>query len=219
MPLEFHAEVLSGTTQDRAELWRVAGVALAVAVAILLLLQSAFGSWRLAGLLFVTIPLGVSGGVLAAWFVGGIKSLPALLGILAVLGIVIRNGILLIRSYQEAADDPRTASKADGVLAATRAQVTPIVLTALLTACVMFPLAVGGVVGGTEFLQPLAVVVLGGLVSAILWSVFVLPALCLRLPSRPANPAHRDRRVNPDRRVHPDHEPSGTVTSSTPTPV
>jgi Cu/Ag efflux pump CusA len=210
MPLEFHAEVLSGTTQSRAEHWRVAGVALAVVIAILLLLQSAFGSWRLAGLLLVTIPLGVSGGALAALFVDGIRTLPAMLGILTVLGIVIRNGILLIRSYLQAGADPRTGSLAEGVPAATRAQVTPIVLTALLTAAAMLPTAVSGVVGGTEVLQPLAVVVLGGLFSATLWSVFVLPALCLRLFGRPAHP---------DRRARPVHERSGTETSSTPTPV
>jgi Cu/Ag efflux pump CusA len=222
MPLEFHAEVLSGATQYRAEHWRVASVALAVAVAILLLLQSAFGSWRLAGLLFVAIPLGVSGGAVAALFVDGIRTLPAMLGMLAVLGIVIRNGILLTRSYQNAGADPDTPSVAEGVLAATRAQVTPIVLTALLTAGSMFPLAVAGVVGGTEILQPLAVVVLGGLISATLWSVFLLPALYLRFSARPAHstrharPARPTRRARRARRVH---ERPASATSSTPAGV
>jgi Cu/Ag efflux pump CusA len=217
MPLEFHAEVLSGTTQYRAEHWRVAGVALAVAIAILLLLQSIFGSWRLAGLLFVTIPLGVSGGAVAALFLGGIRSLPVMLGILTVLGIVLRNGILLIRSYQLAEADPRPASPDDRISAATRAQLTPIVLTVLLTAAAMLPLAVSGVVGGTEILQPLAVVALGGLVSATLWSIFVLPALCLRVLGGPAE--HPVRRAHLHRRTRRFHERSGTATKSTPTPV
>jgi Cu/Ag efflux pump CusA len=217
MPLEFHAEVLSGTTQYRAEHWRVAGVALAVAIAILLLLQSVFGSWRLAGLLFVTVPLGVSGGAVAALFLGGIRSLPVMLGILTVLGIVLRNGILLIRSDQLAGADPRTASLDERISAATRAHVAPIVLTALLTAAAMLPMAVSGVVGGTEVLQPLAVVVLGGLVSATVWSLFVLPALCLRFLGGPAE--HPVRRVHPHRRARRFHERSSTAKNSTPTPV
>jgi Cu/Ag efflux pump CusA len=170
----------------------------------------------------VAIPLGVSGGAVAALFVAGIRTLPAMLGMLAVLGIVIRNGILLTRSYQNAGADPDTPSVAEGALAATRAQVTPIVLTALLTAGSMFPLAVAGVVGGTEILQPLAVVVLGGLISATLWSVFLLPALYLRFSARPAHstrharPARPTRRARRARRVH---ERPASATSSTPAGV
>ena len=184
MPLEFHAEVLSGTTQYQVEHWRVAAVTLAVAIAILLLLQVILSSWRLAALLFLAIPMGVTGGALAALSVGGIHSLGAILGILAVLGIVVRNSILLVRAYQQVdADDHRVAAHA-GVLSATRDQVTPIVLTALLTAVALLPLAASGVVGGTEVLHPLAVVTIGGLISSTLFSLFLLPALYLRLVGR-----------------------------------
>ncbi len=170
MPLEFHAEVLSGTTPFQAEHWRVAGVALAVAVAALLLLQVAFGSWRLAILLFLTAPLGVSGAAIGGWLAGGVNTLAAMLAVLAVLGLVIRDGVLLIHDYQR-------AGAADGVLAATRARVIPVVLTALLTAALVSPFAFGSVTGGTEVLHPFAVTVLGALVSAVLFSVVVLPAL------------------------------------------
>ena len=98
MPLEFHAEVLSDAQQQQGRFWRVGGVALAVALGIFLLLQAAFGSWRLAALLFVTLPLSVVGGVLAACLVGGIRSLGALMGLLAVFGIAARNNVLLVRT-------------------------------------------------------------------------------------------------------------------------
>jgi Cu/Ag efflux pump CusA len=180
MPLEFHAEVLNGTTERRAEHWRMTGAALAAAIAILLLLHAAFGSWRLSTLLFLTAPLGVAGGMVGASLVGGIRSVGAILGLLAVLGIVVRDGILLLRSYQDLDADAQHANQVAGVLAATRAQVVPVVLTALLTAAAMAPLALSGVVGGTEVLHPLAGVVLGGLVSSTPVSLFVLPGLYLR---------------------------------------
>jgi len=181
MPLEFHAEVLSGSTSYRAEHVRVAAVALAVAIAILLLLHVAFGSWRLAGLLFVTAPLGVTGAALAGRLSGGIGTLASMIGILAVLGIVIRNGVLLVRSYQHADSDHFDGSAAEEVRAVTSEQVPAILLTALLTAAVMLPLAFSGAVAGTEILHPFAGVVLGGLVSSTIFSIFVLPALYLRL--------------------------------------
>jgi Cu/Ag efflux pump CusA len=187
MPLEFHAEVFSGTTQYRAEHWRVAAVAIAVAVTILLLLHVVFGSWRLAGLLFVTAPLGVIGCAVAARFTGGgIESLAAMLGILAVLGIVVRNGVVLLRSYQDIRAESSGGLVADRIAVATRDQVTPTLLTALLTAAVLAPMAFSSVVGGTEVLHPLSIVILAGLLSSTLVNLFVLPALYLTLFGRPA---------------------------------
>jgi Cu/Ag efflux pump CusA len=198
MPVEFHAEVFSGTTQYRAEHLRVAAVGVAVAVAILLLLHVVFGSWRLAGLLFVTTPLGVIGSVLAARFTGGgIGSLGAMLGILAVLGIVMRNGIVLLRSYQDARAESTGAPVAQRLEAATREQVAPTLLTALLTAAALAPMAFSTIVGGTEVLHPLSIVILTGLLSSTLFNLFILPALYLKLfcgavrqsPSSAAAPA------------------------------
>jgi multidrug efflux pump subunit AcrB len=161
-------------------------VALAVAVAILLLLHVAFGSWRLAGLLFLTFPLGVAGAVLATRWTGGLGSLGSLMGMLAVLGIVMRDGIVLLRNYQRREADPRNPLGVEGTLSVTRAHLTPVVLTALMTAAVVAPTAVLGVVAGTEVLHSFAAVVLTGLISSTLYSAFVLPGLYLRLFERPA---------------------------------
>ena len=182
MPTEFHAEVLSGTTQYDAEHWRVAAVVLAVAVAILLLLHSAFGSWRLAALQFVLLPLGVMGGVLAGSFVGGVRTVGVLAGLLAVLGLVVRNGVLLIRGYQEV--DAAGPERTDTILGVTRGQLTPIVLTAALVTAVAAPFALWGTTAGTEVIHPVAVVVLGGLITSTFCSVLLLPALYLRLERR-----------------------------------
>jgi Cu/Ag efflux pump CusA len=186
MPLEFHAEVFSNTTTYRTEHWHVAAIALAVALAILLLLHVAFGSWRLAGLLFLTFPLGVAGAVFATRWTGGLGSLGSLMGMLAVLGIVMRDGIVLLRNYQRRDADPGSPLTVAGSLAITRAHLTPVVLTALMTAAVVAPTAVLGVVAGTEVLHSFAAVVLAGLVSSTLYSTLVLPGLYLRLFERPA---------------------------------
>ncbi|MDQ1720737.1 MAG: hypothetical protein QOI26_471, partial [Pseudonocardiales bacterium] len=178
MPLEFHAEAFSASTEESAQHTRVALAIVAVAAAVLLLLQAALGSWRLAALLLLSAPLGVAGGALAALPVGGIRSVGALLGILAVLGVVLRNGILLFSEYQRARSAGRPVS-AVKVLELTRQQVSPSVLSALLTAALLAPLALLPTVGGTEIVRPFAVVVIGGLISAVVLNLLVLPALYL----------------------------------------
>jgi CzcA family heavy metal efflux pump len=181
MPLEYHAEVVDGAAQRTDQRWRVAGVAVAVAVGIFLLLQAAFNSWRLASLLFLTLPLAGVGGVLAAFFVGGIRSIGALVGLLAVLGIAVRNSILLLRSYQRCEHEDGEAFGPGLIVRATRERVGPIVVTALTTAIGLLPLLIWGSTAGTEVVYPLAVVVLGGLITSTLLTLFVLPALYLRL--------------------------------------
>jgi multidrug efflux pump subunit AcrB len=153
-------------------------MAIAAALAILLVLQAAFGSWRLAAMVFLTIPLAAAGGVLAALVLGGVMTLGALAGLLAVLGIATRNSILLIRGMQRLASVAGT-SRQDAVLQATREDLGHILLTAALTAVVLLPLLVLGRVAGTEVLYPMAVVVLGGLITSTVFTVFVVPALYL----------------------------------------
>jgi len=195
MPTEYHAEVL-GAAEAQIDLrWRVAGLALAVAIGIFLLLQAAFSSWRLAAAVFLTLPLAAAGGVLSALFVGGIGTLGALAGVVAVIGIAARNNILLVRSYQQSEPDEGGGVGADSVVRATRERVAPVVLTALAIALVFLPLLFLGSTAGTEVIYPLAVVVLGGLVTTTVLTLFVLPGLYLWLTRRPSGtdsvPAHQ----------------------------
>jgi hypothetical protein len=171
MPLEFHAEVRSDTQRhQQGQFWRVGAVAFAVALGIFLVLQAAFGSWRLAALLFLTLPVSVVGGVLAAGLVGGVRSLGALMGLLAIFAIAARNNVLLIRTFGRSAPPD-----ADLVVRVTRDRVAPIVLTALTMVAALLPLLFLGRVAGTEALFPFAVVVMGGLVTSTLLSVLILP--------------------------------------------
>jgi Cu/Ag efflux pump CusA len=192
MPLEYHAEVLGDAAERQREDRRVLGLALAALVGIFFLLQAAFRSWRLALLLFLTLPLACAGGVLTALLVGGVTSLGALLGLFAVLGIAARNGIGLLREYQHLEQQAGEPPGPELVMTATRDRAGPVLITALATAVVLLPLVFftdsSGGIAGTEVLYPLAVVVLGGLVTSTLLSTLVLPALYLRGRHRHAQP-------------------------------
>jgi Cu/Ag efflux pump CusA len=175
MPLEFHAEVHSDTLHQQGQFWRVGAAVLAVAVAIYLLLQAAFGSWTLATLLFLTLPLSVGGAVVAAGPVGGVRSLGALMGLLAVFGIAARHNVVLIRNLRR--DAPPDSDLVNHV---TRDRAAPIVLSAATIVAALLPLPFLGRVAGTESLFPFAVVVMGGLVTTVLVTLLVVPALYLR---------------------------------------
>ena len=197
MPLEFHAEVRSDTQrQQQGQFWRVGAVAFAVALGIFLVLQAAFGSWRLAALLFLTLPVSVVGGVLAAGLVGGVRSLGALMGLLAIFAIAARNNVLLIRTFGRSAPPD-----ADLVVRVTRDRVAPIVLTALTMVAALLPLLFLGRVAGTEALFPFAVVVMGGLVTSTLLSVLIVPPLYLRFAPGVRPLRHRTAQAAPSPRL------------------
>jgi Cu/Ag efflux pump CusA len=188
MPLEFHAEVHSDTLEKQGQFWRVGGAAFAAALAIFLLLQAAFSSWRLAALIFLVLPLSTVGGMLTASFVGGVRSLGALMGLLAIFGVAARNAVLLVREFGR--DTPADARSVNRVV---RDRAASIVLSALTMVAAVLPLLFLGRVAGTEALFPFAVVVIGGLVTSTLLALFVVPALYLRFsPGRSPGPNPAD---------------------------
>jgi Cu/Ag efflux pump CusA len=179
-PLEYHAEVLDSSVVGAGGVdGRVLWLGLAALLAAFLLMQALTRSWRTATLLLVLVPWGVLGGVLVAPLVGGLTSLGALLGLVAVLAVCVRHSLLLVHEIRTR---PWDASGQDGsaVLAATRDRFGPVLLTTLALAVAMLPFAVFGGVAGAEILHPMAVVVLGGLVTATLLTLFVIPALYVR---------------------------------------
>ena len=88
--LEHHAEVMGGSEERQADQARLVGVAITAAIAVFLLLQAAFRSWRLAALSFSTLPLAIAGGVVAALPTGGTLTLGSIAGLVAVVGFVAR---------------------------------------------------------------------------------------------------------------------------------
>ncbi|HEY3001710.1 MAG TPA: efflux RND transporter permease subunit, partial [Kribbellaceae bacterium] len=154
---------------------------------ILLLLVAAFGSWRLAALFFLSLPMALVGGVLAAWLGGGVISIGSLVGFLTVFGIAARNGILLINHYQHLEREEGEPFGPELVIRGARERLSPILMTALATGLAILPLVVTGDIPGHEIEHPMAVVIVGGLATSTLFSLLVIPSLYLRFGRRRAS--------------------------------
>jgi CzcA family heavy metal efflux pump len=178
-PLEYHAEVLEETTGEEVGSTQMIAFAVAAALAAFLLLQAAFGSWGLAARAFLTLPVALVGGVLAALIAGAELSLGSLIGFLALLGLAARTSVLLIRRFQGRQEEGETFGP-ELVERGARERLAPILTSAVATAVVMLPLIIAGDRPGLEVIHPMAVVILGGLVTSTLLALFVLPALYLR---------------------------------------
>lgn len=152
----------------------------AAAFAIFLLLLSAFGRPRLAVLHFLTLPTALVGGIVAAWLGGGIVSLGSLVGFLTVYGIAARNGILMISHFQHLEKVEGVPFGRALVMQGASERLAPILMTASATGLALVPLVAAGDIAGHEIENPMAMVILGGLVTSTLLNLFVLPSLYLR---------------------------------------
>lgn len=178
-PLEYHAEVLDDQAEQRAADGRTVSFAVAAAVGIFLLLQAAFGSWRLASVVFLALPMALVGGVLGVFVTGGEITLGSLMGFFVVLGIAARHAITSTSRYLHLERREGEAFGPGLVLRGARERFVPLVTTSLGAAAALLPLAVMSG-PGLEIVQPMAVVILGGLVTSALLNLFVVPALYLR---------------------------------------
>jgi Cu/Ag efflux pump CusA len=179
-PLGYHPEVLGEYAERQAAERGLLSFALLSLVAILLLLGAAFGSMRLALLSFLALPSALVGGVIAAWLTGGVLSLGSLVGFLTVLGIAARNGIMLINHCQHLERDEGVAFGPGLVVRGARERLAPILMTAAATGLALVPIAIAGDLPGHEIEHPMAVVILGGLVTSTLLNLFLVPTLYLR---------------------------------------
>jgi Cu/Ag efflux pump CusA len=157
-------------------------------VMVFFLLQASFRSWRMATIAFLCLPAALVGGVLAAYMGDRIISLGSLVGFLTVLGIAARNSIMLIEHYQHLEDVEGEKFGPQLVLRGAVERISPIMMTALTTLMALLPLIYAGSAPGHEIEHPMAVVILGGLVTSTLLNLFVVPSLYLRFGERPNPP-------------------------------
>jgi CzcA family heavy metal efflux pump len=185
-PVGYHAEVLGEGAERQAAQGRLLLYAGAAAIVVFFLLQAAFGSWALAGLLFVTLPMALVGGLLAAFAGSGTISLGALIGFYTVLGIAARNGIMMVTHFQHLEREEGEPPGESLVLRGARERLAPILMTASATGLALLPLIVSGSRPGQEIEHPMAIVILGGLVTSTLVNLLVVPSVYLRLSRRRA---------------------------------
>lgn len=151
---------------------------------IFLLLLGALGSARDALIVFSAVPLALTGGVAALWLRDMPFSISAAVGFIALSGIAVLNGLVMLSFIKQLIHDGLSKQKAIILGALTRLR--PVVMTALVASLGFVPMAIATGTGA-EVQKPLATVVIGGLVSATLLTLFVLPALYARFSSEPRN--------------------------------
>ena len=178
-PPGYHAEVLGEAPELNAAQNHLLIYGLIAVALIFFLIQAGLGSTRLALLVMLLLPMAIAGAVLAAKATTGILELGSLVGFLTVLGIAGRNGILMISHFQHLERVEGVPFGPKLVLRGAQERLAPILMTASATGFALVPLVVAGTVPGNEIEHPLAVTILGGLVTATLLNLFVLPSLYL----------------------------------------
>jgi Cu/Ag efflux pump CusA len=184
-PLEHHAEIVGSYEELQDIRARLIGVAITALIAVFLLLQAAFRSWRLATLSFLTLPLAAAGSMVAVLLAGGTVTMGTIAGLVGVVGFAARAVVLLIRRYQD-------LERLDGmpfgpalVVRGTRQSMAPTSISALAIAAVLAPIVASGGASGLETVQPMAIAVLGGLVTTVVLNFFVVPVLYRRFGFAP----------------------------------
>ena len=179
-PAGYYAEfggAAEGATQARHDLLLHGGLA---GVGIVALLLAAFPDRRSVLLILANVPFALVGGVIAAGVTGGVLSIGALVGFVTLFGISARNTIMLISHYEHLVQAEGARWSRFTALRGARERLTPILMTALVTALGLLPLALGNGEPGREVEGPMAIVILGGLASSTLLNLLVMPALAVR---------------------------------------
>lgn len=180
LPRGVYTEVAGTATAQKTAQRELLLRSLLVGIGIAMLLWMAFGSTRRMLLVLANLPFALVGGVFAVFATGGVLSLGSLIGFVTLFGISTRNAIMLISHYDHLV---RLEGATWGIETAIRGaaeRLGPVTMTAAVTALGLLPLAIGSGAPGREIEGPLAIVILGGLVTSTALTLFVLPTLALR---------------------------------------
>ena len=142
---------------------------------IFLLLYGEFKDVSLSAITLLNLPLAVIGGVFAIFISSKVVSIPAIIGFITLFGIATRNGILLISRYFTI--EGHGTSLRNAIIEGSKDRLTPIMMTALTSALALIPLVINGSSSGNEIQSPMAVVVLGGLLTSTLLNIYVIPVV------------------------------------------
>jgi len=197
LPIGYRAVLQGEYIELKAARARIFAFAVLAVGAILLLLNLTFKSWRLAVLTFLALPFALVGGVLAAYAAGGVVSLGSLVGFLTVLGIAARNGIMMICHFQHLEREEHEPFGLALVMRGAQERLSPILMTAGAAGLALLPLVIYGHLPGYEIEYPMAVVILGGLLTSTLLNLFIVPALYLRFGAGTIHAGERALELKP----------------------
>ena len=148
-------------------------------LAILVALYLEFRNFRQSILIMANLPLALIGGVIAVSLSSGIISIASLVGFITLFGIAVRNGILMVSHYNHLQDEENMPLH-EAVVQGSLERLSPIFMTALATGLALLPLALAADKPGSEIQAPLSMVILGGILSATLMNMVVIPVLYFR---------------------------------------
>jgi CzcA family heavy metal efflux pump len=148
-------------------------------VAVFLMLYVAFGQLRNLTLTFLNLPFALIGGVLAVMFTGGWISIGSLVGFVTLFGITLRNSIMMVSHYQHLIDEENCIWNLETCIRGATERLPSILMTALVTALGLLPLAAGSGQPGREIEGPMATIIVGGLVTSTMLNLLILPTIML----------------------------------------
>ncbi|MFC2112239.1 efflux RND transporter permease subunit [Bacteroidota bacterium] len=147
---------------------------LAILVIFIILYQE-FKNTTVALVVLLNLPLALIGGVLSIWLSSGIISIPSIIGFITLFGIATRNGILLVSRYRHMHEEGIPIKKS--VIDGSTDRLNPILMTALASALALLPMVIAGNKPGNEIQAPMAIVILGGLITSTLLNLYVIPSV------------------------------------------
>lgn len=173
LPEGYHLE-FGGQFESEASASRTLLLSSLLAILVVfMLLYGEFRDMRLTCIVLLNLPLAIIGGIFTVWVTSGVISIPSIIGFISLFGIATRNGILLISRYMHTEQGTLT----ERILHGSADRLSPIIMTALTSGLALIPLALGGDLPGNEIQSPMAVVILGGLLSSTLLNLFVVPTV------------------------------------------
>jgi len=179
-PPDMHPE-FTGASVEQGEARRALAVhALLAGVAILLLAYAAIGSLRNTLLTLVNLPFSLVGGLAGAFIGGDALSVGSMVGFVTLFGITMRNAIMLISHYRHLIDAEGKDWSLETVAQGARERLPSILMTALVTALAMLPIALNSDNPGREIMGPMAAIIVGGLASSTLLNLLLLPTILWR---------------------------------------
>jgi len=159
----------------------------AAGIGIALLLWLAFRSLRLLVLVSLNVPFALVGGVAAVYLMGNVLNVGSLVGFVTLFGITMRNGIMMVSHWEHLHDAEQLPWGPELIFRGARERLAPVLMTALVTGLGLLPIALGSGQAGREIEGPMAIVILGGLVTSTALDLFVLPVLFHRLGIKAEN--------------------------------
>jgi len=173
LPENYRVE-LGGQFESATQAQRMLLLSSILAILIIfIILYQEFKNTTVASVVLLNLPLALIGGVFSIWLTSGTISIPSIIGFITLFGIATRNGILLVSRYRHMQEDGHSLK--ESVLDGSSDRLNPILMTALASALALLPMVIAGNKPGNEIQAPMAVVILGGLITSTLLNLYVIP--------------------------------------------